>query len=94
MHWIMSYMQSGSARLWHDYVMAQVRSGVKQFQNANDLMNEIESKFGEEDKRTTMSLKIRTMIQGDKHADEHVQEFQRAALEARSEERRVGKECA
>ena len=45
-------------------------------------MNEIESKFGEEDKHTTMSFKIRTMQQGDKHADEHVQEFQRAALEA------------
>ena len=58
MHWIMSYMQNGSARLWRDYIMVQVRSGVKQFQNANDLMNEIESKFGEEDKRTTMSLKI------------------------------------
>ena len=82
MHWIMSYMQSGSACLWRDYIMAQVRSGVKQFSRANDLMNEIESKFGEEDKWTTMSLKIRTMIQGDKHADEHVQEFQRAALEA------------
>ena len=82
MHWIMSYMQSGSARLWRDYVMACVRAGVKQFLNANDLMNEIEAKFGEEDKRTTMSLKICTMMQGDKHADEHVQEFQRAALEA------------
>ena len=58
MHWVMSYMQSGSACLWRDYIMAQVRSGVKQFLNANDLMNEIESKFGEEDKRTTMSLKI------------------------------------
>ena len=62
--------------------MAQVRSGVKQFSSANDLMNEIELKFGEEDKRTTMSLKTRTMVQGEKHADEHVQEFQRAALEA------------
>ena len=82
MHWVMSYMQSGSAHLWRDYIMAQVRSGVKQFRNANDLINEIESKFGEEDKRTMMSLKIRTMIQGDKHADEHVQEFQRVALEA------------
>ena len=58
MHWVMSYMQGGSACLWRDYIMAQVRSGVKQFQSANDLMNEIESKFGEEDKRTTMSLKI------------------------------------
>ena len=45
-------------------------------------MQEIESKFGEEDKHTTMSLKICMMQQGEKHADEHVQEFQRAALEA------------
>ena len=58
MHWIMLYMQSGSARLWRDYIMAQVRSGVKQFSSAHDLMNEIESKFGEEDKQTTMSLKL------------------------------------
>ena len=50
MHWIMSYMQNGSARLWRDYIMAQVRNGVKQFQSVDDLMNEIESKFGEEDK--------------------------------------------
>ena len=82
MHWIMFYMQSGSARLWRDYIMAQVQSGIKQFRNMNNLINEIESKFGEEDKWTTMSLKIHMMQQGEKHADEHVQEFQRAALEA------------
>ena len=28
-----------------------------------------------------MSLKIRTMMQGDKTADEHVQDFEKAALE-------------
>ena len=50
MHWIMSYMQSGSVRLWRDYIMACIRADVKQFSNANDLMNEIEAKFGEEDK--------------------------------------------
>ena len=34
------------------------------------------------DKQTTQSLKIRTMQQGDKPADEHVQDFEKAALEA------------
>ena len=34
------------------------------------------------DKQATMSLKIRTMMQGDKTADEHVQDFEKAALEA------------
>ena len=32
-----------------------------------------------------MSLKIRTMMQGDKTADEHIQDFEKAALEARYE---------
>ena len=34
------------------------------------------------DKRATMSLKIRTMMQGDKMADKHVQDFEKAALKA------------
>ena len=42
MHWVMSYMQNGSARLWRDYIMAQVRKGVKQFLSINDLINEID----------------------------------------------------
>jgi len=33
------------------------------------------------DKRTTQSLKIRTIQQGDRSVDEHVQEFEKAALE-------------
>ena len=39
-------------------------------------------KFGDTDKRTTQSLKIRTIQQGDRSADKHVQEFEKAALEA------------
>ena len=34
------------------------------------------------DKRTTQSLKIHTMQQGDKPMDKHVQDFEKAALEA------------
>jgi len=34
------------------------------------------------DKKTTQSLKIRTIQQGDRLADKHVQEFEKAALEA------------
>jgi len=38
------------------------------------------------DKRTTQLLKIRTIQQEDRSADEHVQEFEKAALEAGYEE--------
>ena len=32
------------------------------------------------DKHATMLLKIQTMIQGEKTADEHVQDFEKAAI--------------
>ena len=46
------------------------------------MLREIDQKFGDTDKRTTQSLKIRTLQQRDKLADEHVQDFEKAALEA------------
>ena len=45
-------------------------------------MQEIDQKFSDTDKRTTQSLKICTMQQGDKPMDEHVQDFEKAALKA------------
>ena len=46
------------------------------------LFRSIQRRFGDTDKRATMSLKIRTMMQGDKMAEEHIQDFEKAALEA------------
>ena len=37
--------------------------------------------FGDTDKYITMTLRIRTIIQGDKTVDEHIQDFEKAALE-------------
>src|ERR1700724_3563455 len=52
------------------------------FTTGDALLREVQAKFGDMDKQSTMSLKIRTMMQGEKHADEHVQDFEKAALEA------------
>jgi len=49
---------------------------------SDELLKEIDRKFGNTDKRTTQSLKIRTIQQGDRSADKHIQEFEKAALEA------------
>jgi len=56
--------------------------GQQSFSTSDELLKEINRKFGDTDKRTTQSLKIRTIQQGDRSADEHVQEFEKAALEA------------
>jgi len=56
--------------------------GQQSFSTNHKLLKEIDRKFGDTDKRTTQSLKIRTIQQGDRLADKHVQEFEKAALEA------------
>ena len=84
--WILSHMQTGSARAWREYVMAQIFKKTSWYNTADELLQEIQRRFGDTDKRATMSLKIRTMMQGDKTAKEHVQDFEKAALEAGYEE--------
>jgi len=81
-YWILSYMQTGSAKTWCDYVVALMYKGQQLFLTSDELLKKIDRKFGDTDKRTTQSLKIRTIQQGDRSADEHVQKFEKAVLEA------------
>jgi len=75
-------MQTGSAKTWHDYIVALMYKGQQSFLMSDELLKEIDRKFGDTDKRTMQSLKIRTIQQGDRLVDKHVQEFEKAALEA------------
>jgi len=62
-YWILSYMQTGSAKTWRDYVVALMYKGQQSFSTSDELLKEIDRKFGDTDKRTTQSLKIRTIQQ-------------------------------
>ena len=62
--------------------MAQIFKKTLWYNTADELLQEIQCQFSDTDKRATMSLKIRTMMQGDKTPDEHGQDFEKAALEA------------
>ena len=97
---ILFYMNISVAKTWRDYIVSLMYYN-QHFSSGDELLQEIDQKFDDTDKCTTQSLKIRTMQQEDKPADKHIQDFEKAALEAgydgyplRSEERRVGKECA
>ena len=61
--------------------MAQIFKKTLWYNTADELLQEIQRSFSDTDKGATMS-KIRTMMQGDKTVDEHVQNFEKAALEA------------
>ena len=75
-------MQTSSAKTWRDYVVALMFKRQQLFTTSDELLREINQKFGDTDKRNTQSLKIRTLQQGDKLVDKHVQDFEKAALEA------------
>ena len=63
-------MQSGMAQVWRNVVSQQIYRGENIYHLAQHFLNDIDLKFGDMDKRTTALLKLRTMTQGDKHADE------------------------
>ena len=68
-YWILLYMQTGSAKTWRDYIVALIYKGQQSFSTSDKLLKEINRKFGDTGKRTTQSLKIRTIQQGDRSAD-------------------------
>ena len=62
--------------------MAQIFKKMLWYNTADKLLQEIQQRFSDMDKQATMSIKIRTMMQGDKTVDKYVQDFEKAALEA------------
>ena len=81
-YWVLSYMTFGTAKTWRDYIVSLMYRQQHNFSSSDELLQEIDQKFRDMDKRTTQSLKIHTMQQGDKPADKHVQDFEKAAMEA------------
>ena len=62
--------------------MAQIFKKTLWYNTVDELLQEIQCRFSDMDKRATMSLKIHTMMHDDRTVDEHVQDFEKAALEA------------
>jgi len=51
-YWILLYMQTGSAKTWHDYIVTLMYKGQQSFSTSDELLKEINRKFGDTDKRT------------------------------------------
>ena len=79
-YWILFYMIVSAAKTWRDYVVSLMYQNQHSFSSSDKLLQEIDWKFGDMDKRMTQSLKIHTMQQGDKPVDKHIQDFEKAVL--------------
>ena len=80
-YWILLFMQTGTAQVWQNIVSQQLYRQEIIYSMVEHFLDKINRKFGDTDKQTTASLKLRTMVQGDKHADEHVHDFGKVAMD-------------
>ena len=48
--WILSHMQTSSARAWHEYIMVQIFKKTLWYNTADELLQEIQHLFGDTDK--------------------------------------------
>ena len=77
--WAVSYMNRGSACEWRDDYLEDAKEGNYRYDTLQAFLNTVQEEFGDPDRRLTKIYKLRTIMQGDKTADEHVQSFKKAA---------------
>jgi hypothetical protein len=76
--WVLSYMQSGSALEWRDDYLEDMEKGVSKHATLQAFFDMLKEEFGDPDKRATKIYKLRTLVQGNHTANEHVQTFKKA----------------
>ena len=76
--WILSYLQGGTALKWREVAIKSMMEGEQVFEDSKELLETIRKTFGDPNEDTHV-FQITTMVQGDKTADEHVQDFKIAA---------------
>ena len=80
-YWILSFMQTGTAQNWQNFIALNIAQQINNTM-AEQFLMDFNKKFRDIDKWTMASLKLRTILQEDKHADERVQDFEKVAMNA------------
>ncbi|KIL55135.1 hypothetical protein M378DRAFT_91356 [Amanita muscaria Koide BX008] len=80
-NWILSFCTKGAALDWRQSEMELGRvTGRMSFATAAELEDEIQRRFGDTDRVATKIIHLRTIKQGDRIAEEHIQDFRKAAI--------------
>ncbi|KAG6913243.1 hypothetical protein DXG01_008453 [Tephrocybe rancida] len=78
-YWICSFMQEGAAVEWRDNLIEAGEAGEQAPNTLEEFWAVFEADFGDPDRRSTKIMKLRTMVQGSRTMDEHVQDFKKVA---------------
>jgi len=77
-YWILSHVQGGSADIWKENVMEELKTGEVEYETAEELLMSLKE-FGEEEEEVAKAAELRKLKQGGRMMEEFVQEFKQAA---------------
>ena len=77
--WVLSYVQGGSADIWKENVMEELKAGEAEYELVEEFLTSLRKEFGGGEKESVKTVELRRMKQGEKTMEEYVQEFKRAA---------------
>ena len=87
MQWVLSYVQGGSADVWKENIMEELKSGKIEYELVEEFLTSLKREFGEREEKSVKVAELRKLEQEGKTMEEFVQEFRRAARRSRYEER-------
>ena len=59
--WVLSYMQGGSADIWKENVLEEIKVGELEFKNIGEFLVEIKKEFGGEEEELVKVAKLRKL---------------------------------
>jgi len=77
--WVLSHVQGGSADVWKENVLEELKSGEMEYETAEEFLMTLKRKFGGGEEELVKAAELRKLEQGGRMMEEFVQEFKRAA---------------
>jgi len=77
--WVLSYVQGGSADIWKENVLEDLKKGKLEYESVGEFLAAIKKEFGGEEKELVKVAELKRLEQGGRTMKEFIQEFRRAA---------------
>ena len=77
--WVLSYVQGGSADVWKENVMEELKAGEVEYESVEEFLTSLRKEFGGGEEELVKAAELRKIEQGGRTMEEFVQKFKRAA---------------
>ena len=80
--WILSYVQGGSADIWKENVMEELKAGEMEYEIAEEFLTVLKKEFSGGEEEAVKVVELRKLEQEGRMMEEFVQEFKRVVRES------------